>query len=102
MVLPLLPVIDRLDDVEIASGQLTKNAFNAIGRSMFHGDANINNKIENIARLSMYLDVVVDIEGLSTDQLIQLLDAGAAKVVISTTQLIELNDIPPERILVRV
>ena len=102
MVLPLLPVIDRLDDVEIASGQLTKNAFNAIGQIMFHGDANINNKIENIARLSMYLDVVVDIEGLLTDQLIQLLDAGAAKVVISTTQLIELNDIPPERILVRV
>src|SRR5271167_3349813 len=101
MVLPLLPVINNLNDAENASGQLTKNGFNAIGQIMFRGDANIDNKIESIAKLSMNLDVVVDIEGLSVDQLIQLLDAGAAKIVVSKTQLLELNDIPAERILVR-
>lgn len=101
MVLPLLPIINNLNDVENASGQLTKNGFNAIGQIMFRGDTNIDSKIESIAKTSMNLDVVVDIEGLSVDQLIRVLDAGAAKVVVSKTQLLELNDIPAERILVR-
>ena len=101
MVLPLLPVVNNLNDVENVSGQLTKSGFNAIGQIMFHSDTNIDSKIESIAKMSMNLDVVVDIEGLSVDQLIQLFDAGAAKVVVSKTQLLELNDIPAERILVR-
>jgi phosphoribosyl-AMP cyclohydrolase len=101
MVLPLLPVINSLNDVEKASGQLTKNGFNAIGQIMFHGDTSIDSQIESIAKTSMNLDVIVDIQGLSVDQLIQLLDAGAAKIVVSKTQLLELNGIPAERMLVR-
>ena len=101
MVLPLLPVINSLNDVEKAFGQLTKNGFNAIGQIMLHSDTNIDSKIESIAKTSINLDVIVDIQGLSVDQLIQLLDAGAAKIVVSKTQLLELNGIPAERMLVR-
>ena len=54
-----------------------------------------------LSNLSTILDIVVDIEGLSVDKVIQLLDSGVAKVVVSKTQLGDLNDVPTERILVR-
>jgi phosphoribosyl-AMP cyclohydrolase len=47
------------------------------------------------------LDIVVDIEGLSVDQSIQLLDSGAAKIVVTKSQLPELTDIPADRLIVR-
>jgi phosphoribosyl-AMP cyclohydrolase len=102
MVLPLLPVVDALDEVEKASGSLTKNGFRAIGQVMFRVDVNNHGKVlDSLSKLSTILDIVVDIEGLSIDQTIQLLDFGAAKVVVSKPQLGDLIDVPAERILVR-
>jgi phosphoribosyl-AMP cyclohydrolase len=102
MVLPLLPVVGTLDEVEKTSGPLTKNGFRAIGQVMLHRDVHdLEKTLDSLSSLSTILDIVVDIEGLSIDQTIQLLDSGASKVVVSRTQLGDLNEVPPERILVR-
>src|SRR5436190_3383524 len=101
MVLPILPVVYDLDDVENDSVQLTKCAFNAIGQFLYHGRIDSASLVERIAKLSMKFDIIVDIEDLSIDRLTQFLDAGAAKVVVPRSQLLDLSNIPPERILVR-
>jgi phosphoribosyl-AMP cyclohydrolase len=103
MGLPLLPAIESFDELERQSGSLTKNGFTAIGQAMFHGDSKeIAQILDQISSLSTKFDLVVDIENLSVDQSIQLLDSGAAKIIISKSQLTELSEIPAERLLVRV
>lgn len=102
MVLPLLPIVDKLDDVNNTSGQITKNGFNAIGQILLHGDVkDIARILEQVSELSTNLDIIVDVEHISLDQLIQILDSGAAKVVITKSQLVDLGDIPVERLLIR-
>ena len=102
MGLPLLPVIDSFDQIESTSGQLTKSAFTAIGQVLFHGNSrDISQTLGVLSTLSTVLDLVVDIHDLSLDETVQLLDAGAAKIIITKAQLVDLKDIPPERLVVR-
>src|SRR5271155_1268515 len=102
MVLPLLPVVTDFNDLNSQSGSLTKNGFTAIGQVMFQGHVNeLSAVLDRVSSLSTKLDIVVDIEGLSVDQSVQLLDSGAAKIVVTKSQLPELIDIPPERLIVR-
>jgi phosphoribosyl-AMP cyclohydrolase len=102
MVLALLPLFDDLSGFTKESETLAKPALTAIGQCMIH-DSVIN--IDQIARqletASPILDIVLDIDDISVDQQIQLLDAGAAKVVVSKDQLSELTDVPAERIIAR-
>src|SRR5579862_4648662 len=102
MVLALLPLFDDLSGFTKESETLAKPALTAIGQCMIH-DSVIN--IDQIARqletTSPILDIVLDIDDISVDQQIQLLDAGAAKVVVSKDQLSELTDVPAERIIAR-
>ena len=102
MVLPLLPVITDFNDLNSQSGSLTKNGFTAIGQVMFQGHVHeLSAVLDRVSSLSTKLDIVVDIEGLSVGQSIQLLDSGAAKIVVTKSQLPELTDIPAERLIVR-
>jgi phosphoribosyl-AMP cyclohydrolase len=102
MVLPLLPVITNSDNIDNLSQSLTKNGFTAIGQVMIHGSLNeLSVVLDAASSSSTKLDIVVDVQGLSLDQSIQLLDAGAAKIVVSKSQLPELADIPAERLIVR-
>ena len=102
MVLPLLPVIDNFGQIESTSGQLTKSAFAAIGQVLFRGNSgDISQILGVLSSLSTVLDFVVDIQDLSLDETIQLLDAGAAKIIVAKAQLADLKDIPPERLIVR-
>jgi len=102
MVLPLLPVITDFNDLDTQSGPLTKNGFTAIGQVMFHGQINqLSAVLDRVATLSTNLNIIVCIEGLSVEQSIKLLDAGAARIVISKSQLADLSEIPAERLIIR-
>src|SRR2546423_695316 len=102
MVLALLPLFDSLSGFTKDSETLAKPALTAIGQCMIH-DSVIN--IDQIARqletASPILDIVLDIDDISVNQQIQLLDTGAAKVVVSKDRLSELTDVPAERIIAR-
>ena len=99
MVLPLLPVIDN---VGLKSETLSEKTLQIVGQALIECNAaGIDQVVKTLATVSTKLDVIVDTNGLSTDQIIQLLDAGAAKVGVLKSQLPELSDIPPERILLR-
>lgn len=101
MVLPLLPVITDFSDLDSQSKSLSKHGFTAIGQVMFQGQINqLSTVLDRVSKLSPALDIVVDIEGLSVDQSIQLLDAGASKIVVSKSQLTDLTEIPVERLIV--
>ena len=102
MVLPLLPVIAHLNDLDSQSRPLTKNGFTAIGQVMLSAHVNeLPAVLDKVRTLSSWLNIIVDIEFLSVDQSIQLLDAGAAKIVVPKSQLADLTDIPAERLIVR-
>jgi phosphoribosyl-AMP cyclohydrolase len=100
MVLPLLPVLDNFDRLEPTSGQLTTAAFAAIGQVLYNGKS--TDLAQTLAVISnSSIDVVVDIHDLSLDETIQVLDAGAARVIVTKGQLADLKDIPAERLIVR-
>jgi len=102
MVLPLLPAIESFGQIESTSAQLTKSAFAAIGQVLFHGNSgDVSQILGVLPTLSTVLDLVADIRDLSLDETIQLLDAGAAKIIVAKAQLADLKDIPPERLIVR-
>lgn len=100
--LPLLPVITDFSDLDSQSRSLSKHGFTAIGQVMFHGQINqLSTVLDRVSMLSPALDIVVDIDGLSVDQSIQLLDTGASQIVVSKSQLTDLTEIPAERLIVR-
>lgn len=103
MVLPLLPVIEDVRYAESTSAPLSKHGFRAIGQFLLHGDVgDIDKFVDQIPAISTDFDVVVDIDDLSSpDQVIRLLDSGAAKVVVTKLQLADLSEIPPDRLLAR-
>ena len=103
MVLPLLPVIDKLDQlVDSSNGSLSKHAITVIGQIVLQSRSEtVDGTIQALSNTPTTLDVIIDFETLSPDQLIKLLDAGASKVVVSTAQLGELTDVPPERLIAR-
>jgi phosphoribosyl-AMP cyclohydrolase len=102
MVLPLLPVVDSLDALNVKSDILSEKAICAIGQILVQCKADkFEQVVEQLSKTSTNLDVIVDIAGLSVDQLVKLLDSGASKIVVSRSQLSELSDIPAERILAR-
>jgi phosphoribosyl-AMP cyclohydrolase len=102
MVLPLLPAIDSLEALNFKSETLSEKAIYAIGQILVQNSVEkLDEVVEQLSKTSTNLDVVVDIEGLSTDQLVKVLDAGASKVVVSKTQLSDLRDISADRILAR-
>jgi phosphoribosyl-AMP cyclohydrolase len=102
MVLPLLPLFSDWSDFTTESKTLGKPALTAIGQCMIHDSAiNLDQIVRELETASPILDIVLDIDDISVDQQIQLLDAGAAKVVVSRDQLSELSDVPAERILAR-
>ena len=99
MVLPLLPI---LDNVDLKSERLSEKTLQIIGHAFVQcNGSTLNSLIKTLSNVSSKLDLIVDSEGLSTDQLIQLLDAGAAKIVVAKSQLPDLSDVPAERILLR-
>ena len=103
MVLPLLPVIDKLDRlVDSSNGSLSKHAITVIGQIVLQSRSEtVDGTIQALSNAPTTLDVIIDFETLSPDQLIRLLDVGASKVVVSTAQLGELTDVPPERLIAR-
>src|SRR5579859_3940499 len=101
MVLPLLPVVESLASLEDESRLLPRSALAAIGQILVRGEpSELENILKSLGRVKG-LDVVVDVPGLAVEPLIQILDAGAAKVVVTKNQLSQLTEVPPERILVQ-
>lgn len=102
MVLSLLPLFNNLSDFDAKSETLAKPALTAIGQCMIHDSVtNIDRIVQQLETASAILEIVLDIDDIMVDQQIQLLDAGAAKVVVSKDQLSELGDVPAERIVAR-
>jgi phosphoribosyl-AMP cyclohydrolase len=99
MGLPLLPV---LDDVSLKSESLSEKTLQIVGQVLVEcASSQLGQVIETLSIVSTKLDVIIDNDGLSTDQMVQLIDAGAAKVVVTKSQLSELSDIPADRLLLR-
>ena len=102
MVLSLLPLFNDLGDIETESQILSKAALTAVGQYAIHGSvSNLDRIVKLVEKDSARVDIVVDIHDISVDQQIQVLDAGAAKIVVSRNQLSELSDVPAERIISR-
>jgi len=100
MVLPFLQVLDTLD---LTSQALPEKTLFIIGQVLVQcATDNKDRIISQLSALSPKLDVIVECINFSTDQLVQILDAGAAKIVVPASQLPELNDLPGDRILARV
>jgi phosphoribosyl-AMP cyclohydrolase len=96
MVLPLLPIVCVDDAFE--SETMSAAAFKAIGQVYVRATTeNLDKTFEFIEKIP--LDVIVDTSGLSVDQQIKLLDSGAIKIVVTKAQVI--NDVPAERLLVK-
>jgi phosphoribosyl-AMP cyclohydrolase len=96
MVLPLLPIVCVDDAFE--SETMSAAAFKAIGQVYVRATTeNLDKTTEFIEKIP--LDVIVDTSGLSVDQQIKLLDSGAIKIVVTKAQVI--NDVPAERLLVK-
>src|SRR5579862_4027539 len=99
MVLPLLPLIENVD---LSSETLSEKTLRIIGQAFIKcNGGQIEQVITTLSRISTKVDLFIDNDGLSTDQLIQLLDAGAAKVIVTKSQLSDLTGIPAERIILR-
>lgn len=102
MVLSLLPLFNDLGDVETDSQILSKVSLTSVGQYMIHGsNSNFERILEHVEKDSAIVDIVLDIDGISVDRQIQVLDAGAAKIVVSKDQLSEMSDVPAERIVAR-
>ena len=103
MVLPLLPVVESLDDIFNMPEVLTTDAVQAIGQVMVQGNPlDIEKLVSQISKVSVLVNLIVDVDNVSQNTIVQLLDAGASQIVVQMTQLTELNDIPKERIVLRV
>ena len=105
MVLPFLPIIEHLN---LCSQNLPLKTFHIIGQVLIQCTSS-NNKDEIVRQLSALspnglVNVIVDVTGqnLSLNEIIDIFDAGASKIVVSKSELQELKDIPVDRILVRV
>jgi len=102
MVLSLLPLFNDLAYFEAESETLSKASLTAVGQYMIHSSVtNFDRIVEHVQTTSAIVDIVIDIDDISIDQRIQILDAGAAKIIVSKGQLSELSDVPAERLVAR-
>ena len=103
MVLPLLPVFDDIQLLLNESSQsFPKHSINIVGQVLLKGSSqDAEAAIKLLPNIPTTVNVIIDFGALSLDQLINFLDAGAEKVVVSKSQLNELSDIPPGRLISR-
>jgi phosphoribosyl-AMP cyclohydrolase len=96
-----LPLCPRVESLDFTAQTLSEKTLRIIGQLFVPKTLVKEDILKQLSAVVEYIEVIIDGENLSPDQVIQLLDGGVAKVVLDKSQLGELSEVPVERILVR-